>query len=242
MKRRAPMCLVWAPALVFSLVLFVFAATAGAQTDDPLAVPAQDPAATDLDPGGLDTSNAQVRRAILGLLSVAGLTTVVGLAYWHFSGADARRRFAAEFPHATLPESRLIFGRSDQAGVVGARERLPAGDAPAVRREPRKRGQRRQVARGTPAGAPIGRHAKPASAEIEPVHIMGTSEADRDSLWSETPGRSRAGRGWPPGPSSTGTHHDHFEHRDDALFEWDSDRYAEPARNHRDDDDLFGPE
>lgn len=99
--------------------------------------------------GGLEssqliTSNAEVRRAVIGLLAIAGVALIVFLVYWRFTGRAAKRRFEHQFGgrHAVAGRPRRRR-RRDRAGEPADQERTAV--APGEVEPPRRRLQAQAV-------------------------------------------------------------------------------------------------
>ncbi|MFN3217549.1 MAG: hypothetical protein ACE367_13730 [Acidimicrobiales bacterium] len=109
--------------------------------------------------GGLEssqliTSNAEVRRAVIGLLVIAGIAFLVFVVYWALTGRAAKARFAREFGgrHAVDPRPRR--GRRRSAAVSGADDAATAV-APGAVEPPRRRVQAQAMpTRPAPAEEP----------------------------------------------------------------------------------------
>lgn len=109
--------------------------------------------------GGLEssqliTSNAEVRRAVIGLLAIAGIAFVVFVLYWALTGRAAKARFAREFGGRHAVDARPRRGRRRRAAVAVTDEAVTAV-APGAVEPPRRRVQAQAMpARPAPAEEP----------------------------------------------------------------------------------------
>jgi hypothetical protein len=110
--------------------------------------------------GGLEssqliTSNAEVRRAVIGLLAIAGIAFLVFVVYWALTGRAAKARFAREFGGRHAVDARPRRGRRRRRSAVPAADDAVTAVAPGEVEPPRRRVQAQAVpVRPAPAEEP----------------------------------------------------------------------------------------
>lgn len=225
--------------VVFGSLLVGLGASAAAQTDDPAPDPVAQ-VAQDAEPGSsLVTSNTQIRRAVIGLVMVAVLTSIVGLAYWYFTGQDARTRFASDHP-GVEPAPLFGFGRT-----TDLEPNRGTGFAPPTTRG-RKHLEAAAQVEETPAPEPVGRHAAPSPDGLfdDPKPARRERVKPAGSLWDGSDDQARgpaaaAARGW---PARTPRHTRPLAPtEEEELFDYANEAPAPRARFRPDNDDLFEP-
>jgi hypothetical protein len=129
---------------VVAAALFASVAAAGAQVEQSDIGSQQG----GLESSQLITSNAEVRRAVIGLLVIAGVAFLVFVVYWALTGRAAKARFAREFGGRHAVDARPRRGRRRRAAVAVADEAVTSVAPGAV--EPTRR---RVQAQAMPAPA-----------------------------------------------------------------------------------------
>lgn len=126
---------VWLVAFVAATALFTSVAAAAAQVEQSDIGSQQG----GLESSQLITSNAEVRRAVIGLLVIAGIAFIVFVVYWALTGRAAKARFAREFGGRHAVDARSRRGRRRRGAAVA--DDVATAVAPGDVEPPRRRVQ-----------------------------------------------------------------------------------------------------
>lgn len=134
-------------AFVVATALVASVATAGAQVEQSDVGSEQG----GLETSQLITSNSEVRRAVVGLLAIAGIAFLVFVIYWALTGRAAKARFAHEFGGRHAVAARPRRGRRRRKAAVSVADEAATAVAPGEVEPPRRRVQSQAVpARAAP--------------------------------------------------------------------------------------------